>query len=324
MSNMNDISINNILQQSGFSARQKTNRFSHKAMATIYEIFICDEDASYAQQASWEAFQLLDNLEKDLSRFVENSDIARLNSSGAHVPVRIGLDAFNCLRECFRLYKETGGVFDITIGSLTECWLNNDKTLRQPSQNEIFSAKSLTGMDLLSFRDSDYTVELTESPVRIDLGGYGKGYAVDRMAELLQEWDINNFLIHGGMSSVLARGELTGEQGWPVSISDPFNSHKMIDKFILNNKAMSGSGLQKGSHIIDPRKAAPLEKKRAVWTFAPDAAECDALSTAFMIMSLVEIEQYCTQHPDIYCVILNDIDGNEQENNRIHCFGHYR
>ncbi|MBN2411727.1 FAD:protein FMN transferase [candidate division KSB1 bacterium] len=321
---MNDISINNILQQSGFSAQHKTNRYSHKAMATIYEIFICDEDASYAQQASWEAFQLLDNLEMDLSRFLENSDIARINNSAAHVPVRIGLDALNCLQECSRFYSETDGAFDITVGSLTECWLNKDKTLRRPSQKEVVSAKSLTGMDLLLIHDSDYTVELTDSPVRIDLGGYGKGYAVDRMAELLQEWDINSFLIHGGMSSVLARGELTGEKGWPVSISDPFHSHKMISKYILKNRAMSGSGLQKGSHIIDPRTAAPLRKKRAVWTFASDAAECDALSTAFMIMSLMEIEQYCGQHPDIYSVILNENDVNEKENNRMHCFGRYQ
>ncbi len=320
---MNDISINNIIQQSGFSAQNTTNRFSHKAMATIYEIFICDEDASYAQQASWEAFQLLDQLEKDLSRFLENSDIARINNAAAHVSARIGLDAFNCLQECARLYTETGGAFDVTVGSLIECWLNKDKSLRQPSNDEVSIAKRLTGMNLLQFNDSDYTVELLDSPVHFDLGGYGKGYAVDRMAELLQEWDINNFLIHGGMSSVLARGELKGEKGWPVSISDPFNTHKTIDKYILKNRAMSGSGLQKGSHIIDPRTALPLQVKRAVWTFAPDAATCDALSTAFMIMSLSEIEQYCEQHPDIFSAILNDDNNSGKENDRMLCFGNY-
>jgi len=142
--------------------------------------------------------------------------------------------------------------------------------------------------------------------LQIDLGGYGKGYAVDRMAELLQEWDIENFLIHGGMSSVLARGKMSGENGWPVSISDPYKTNNTINKYILNNRAMSGSGLQKGSHIIDPRTALPLQVKCSVWTFASDAATCDALSTAFMVMSIEEINQYCSEHTDIFSVILND------------------
>jgi len=321
---MKDISIHNIIQQSGFSAHHTTNRYSHKAMATIYEIFICDEDPSYAQQASWEAFQLLDQLEKDLSRFLENSDIGRINHTAAHEPVRIGLDAFTCLQESARLYTDTGGAFDITVGSMIECWLNKDKTLRQPTNEELSTAKKLTGMELLRLSDDEYTVELLASPVHIDLGGYGKGYAVDRMADLFQEWDISNFLIHGGMSSVLARGELLGEKGWPVSISDPFNSYKTINKYILKNRAMSGSGLLKGSHIIDPRTASPLQVDRAVWTFAPDAASCDALSTAFMIMPFAEIEKYCEQHPDIFTAILNVDNNSGGKNKKMHYFGTYQ
>jgi len=167
---MKNISTKNILQESSFSAKHDLNRFSHKAMATIFEIFIRYKDVNYAQQASWEAFHLLDQIEKDLSRFLENSDIARINNAAAHTPVRIGLDVFDCLQDCTRLYKETGGAFDVTVGTLMECWLNKDKTLRQPTDDELNTARRLTGMSLLKLNDSDYTVEPLDSPLQIDLG----------------------------------------------------------------------------------------------------------------------------------------------------------
>jgi thiamine biosynthesis lipoprotein ApbE len=69
---------------------------------------------------------------------------------------------------------------------------------------------------------------------------------------------------------------------------------------------MSGSGLQKGRHIIDPRSARPIAVKRATWTFAPSAATCDALSTAFMILSHEEIAVYCKNHPDVQAIIFEE------------------
>ncbi|MQY64131.1 MAG: hypothetical protein GH143_07495, partial [Calditrichaeota bacterium] len=163
-------------------------------MATTFEILILHEDARYAHQAAWEAFEALDRLEQELSRFIENSDISRINNLAAGQPLRIGPDTFECLQLCARLSTGTEGAFDITIGSLMNCWLHEDKSTRAPSEEELDAARRLTGMHLVQLDEAGHTVQLEASPVHIDLGGFGKGYAVDRMAELLRDWSIDTAL----------------------------------------------------------------------------------------------------------------------------------
>jgi thiamine biosynthesis lipoprotein len=287
------------------SAIPGMHRFAHQAMATIYEIFIVNEDASYAQQAAQEAFGELERLELELSRFIENSDISRLNRLAANQPLRIGLDAFECLKLAARIFAETNGAFEVTVGPLLKCWLNPDKTLRTPAVAELEQARQRVGMSLLELDESQYTVKLKSSPVLVDLGAIGKGYAVDVLAKLLQEWDIDTALIHGGTSSVFALGAPPGKKGWPLTLSNPFNRQITLARLHLRNQAVSGSGLQKGQHIIDPRTGQPLQGKRAAWAIAPDAASTDAISTAFMIMEPAAIENYCRQHPEVRAMIFS-------------------
>ena len=298
-----------------------THRFSHKAMATIFEIFILHEDASYAQQAAYEAFEELDRLEQELSRFIENSDISRINNLDANRPVRVGLAAFECLKHSARIYEDTDGAFDITIGTLLKCWLNQDKTLRIPSEEKLNVARQHTGMHLLQLDEAQHTVRLLTSPVHVDLGGFGKGYAVDVMAELLRDWSIDSALIHGGSSSVLALGTPPGIKGWPLTVSSPSDRKQTLACLHLQEQALSGSGLQKGQHIIDPRTAKPVKGKCAAWASAPNAATTDALSTAFMIMTPDEIKNYCLQHQDVRAMIVLDDSEEESEKDKILRYG---
>jgi len=279
-------------------------RFSHEAMATTYEVIVVHEDEQYARQAAAAAFDEVDRLEGELSRFIENSDISGINSLPANQPLQLGLDSFACLQISARINAETNGAFDITIGSLFECWRKEDGTLREPSAEELDLARRHTGTNLLQLDEASHTVELLASPLHVDLGGVGKGYAVDRMAELLREWSIDIALISGGYSSVLALDAPPGTEGWPLTLSNPDDHKQILARPRLQNRALSGSGVQKGRHIIDPRTARPVEGKRAAWSSAPDAATADALSTAFMIMTQDEIERYCSLHPSALAMII--------------------
>ena len=279
-------------------------RFSHEAMATTFEVIVVHEDERYARQAAAAAFDEVDRLEGELSRFIENSDIARINNAAANQPLTIGLDAFECLEISARIYAETNGAFDITIGSLLKCWRNEDGSPRTPDLQELSSACRRTGTDLLQLDEAEHTVKLLTSPVQVDLGGVGKGYAVDRVAELLRDWSIDFALISGGYSSVLALDAPPDMKGWPLTLSNPANRKEILARPYLHGRALSGSGLQKGQHIIDPRTAQPVEGKLAAWSSAPDAATADALSTAFMIMSPSQIRQYCSRHPDTLAMII--------------------
>ncbi len=282
----------------------KAHRFEHKAMATTFEIIISHDDATYAQQAAYAAFEQLDRLELELSRFIENSDISRINNLPANQPLRIGLDAFECLKLSIQIYAETNRAFDITTGSLTQCWLNKDKTTRTPFKQQLDFARQRTGCHLIQLNEAEHTVQLTISGVQIDLGGLGKGYAIDQMARLLKDWGINIVLIHGGFSSILAMAPPPNTDGWKLTLSNPHNRRQTVASINLNSRAVSASGLQKGLHIIDPRTARPVRDKSAAWACAPDAATADALSTAFMVISPNQVDEYCLNHPEIMAMIL--------------------
>ncbi|MFZ0035276.1 MAG: FAD:protein FMN transferase [Sedimentisphaerales bacterium] len=305
--------------------------FSHQAMATVFEIIIISKDACYAQQAAWAAFDELDKLEQQLSRFVENSDISRINNLPANQPLQVGLAAFECLQLSAFWYDQTGKAFDVTIGSLMDCWLNEDKTMRTPSKEQLKQARQRTGLRLVKLDETDHTVQLLTSPVKIDLGGIGKGYAVDQMAKLLGDWSIDTVLINGGCSSVLVLGSPRRTKGWYLTLSSPprrFASQtrssgdkQTLAHLYLQDRAISGSGLQKGPHIIDPRKAKPVEGRMAAWVCAPTATAADALSTAFMVMSPDQIRKYCLDHQDTHAMIIVEDRAGEVQKDRILRYG---
>jgi len=289
-------------------------RFSHEAMATTYEVIVVHEDERYAQQAAAAAFEEVNRLEADLSRFIENSDVSQINSLPVGRPLVLGLPAFECLEISRRLYDQTNGAFDITIGSLLKCWRSDDGKSRAPTEEQLNLARQRTGMDLLKLDAEEHTVEVLVEGVQVDLGGMGKGYAVDQMAKLLREWSIDVALVHGGYSSVLALDAPPDMEGWPVTLSHPGKQKTTLAKLYFHGRALSGSGLQKGRHIIDPRTGRPVKAKRAAWSSAPDAATGDALSTAFMVMAPDEIEEYCRRHPDVAAmIILQAEDGRKEE-----------
>lgn len=299
--------------QSDWAAVQNVHRFAHAAMATTFEIVVQHEDKVYAQQAADAAFDEADRIEGELSRYIENSDIARINNLPAGQPLLVGIETFECLKVSADVYADTDGAFDVTIGLLLDCWRDEDKKPRTPSPEELAFAREHTGMSLLHLDEATHTVELTSSPIRVDLGGVGKGYGVDRMAALLREWSIDRALIHGGYSSVLALDAPQGAPGWPVTLSDPHDRSRILARLNLKNGAVSGSGLEKGSHIIDPRIARPIEGKIAAWSVTPDAGTGDALSTAFMIMTPEEVRRYCAGHPETAGLLILPTEGPSEQ-----------
>jgi thiamine biosynthesis lipoprotein len=308
---------------SNWDAIEGVHRFSHQAMATTFEIFTLHPDKRYVEQAVWAAFDELDRLEAELSKFIENSDVSRINNLTANQSLTVGSDTFECLQLSNRLYAETNGAFDITIGHFMDCWLGDGKTLREPSDEQLDNARRRTGMRLLELDEANVAVRLLGEAVSVDLGGVGKGYAVDKMGELLSEWGIDTALIHGGYSSVLALGSPADAKGWPVTISNPADRSRTLALLYLCDRAVSGSGVQKGDHIIDPRVARPVEDSLAAWAFVSDAATADALSTAFIIMSPDEVKRYCLGHPDALAMVVTDAQRTEVAENEILQYGNW-
>lgn len=263
--------------QSGKDDIPNVLKFSHGAMNTTFEIFVQHENPSYAAAAAKAAFDVADRLESRLSRFIENSDISRVNSTIAGQTVVVDPDTMHCLLIAQKSYKLTGGAFDITIGKLT--LPENTQNISQISHQALQIELSPETLD----------VKRLNPDAQVDLGGIGKGYAVDKMAEVLSEWSITKGLVHGGASSVIALQPPDGKSGWPITLSDPATG-KRVMRLELKNEVLSSSGLTKGSHIIDPATGQPVQSRLAVWVRLPqDAALADVLSTAAMIMPLEKL-----------------------------------
>ena len=252
------------------------HRFSHDAMATTFEIVIVGEDGAYAEQAAMEAFDEIDRLEREMSRFVEFSDVSQVNTLEAEESVVVGIATFECLRIALEVSEQTSGAFDVTFGKS-----------RLRLEEESIAVAAETGQP------------------QIDLGGIGKGYALDHVAGLLQEWEIGRAILHSGQSTVRTLTPYGAEEGWPLSIRDPEEHGRILGSLQLRNESLSGSGLLlHGKHIIDPRTGQPADSKVGTWAIAPSAAHSDALSTAFMVMAPEEVEQYCRSHPDVSGLLL--------------------
>ncbi len=294
--------------RSDWAAVPDVHRFSHQAMATTFEVMIQYEDRTYAQQAAEAAFGEVDRIEGALSRYLETSDVTQINHLPAGTPLHVTLDTLECLRISAAIHSQTGGAFDVTVGFLVDCWRDKDKKPRTPSAEELQFARDRTGTDLILLDEPTCAVALLASPMRIDLGGVGKGYAVDRMAELLRDWSVDRVLIHGGFSSVLALDAPRGMKGWPVTLSHPKDRSRTLARLNLEHLSVSGSGVEKGRHIVDPRTAQPAEGKLATWSIAPDAARADALSTAFIVMTAQEVTDYCCEYAGVRGLLILPAD----------------
>jgi len=257
-------------------------RFSHQAMATTFEVLVCHPRPVYAGQAAREAFALLNRIEQQLSRFVENSDASRVNGSRPGQPVLVGPETFECLQQARLAWDLTGGAFDVTVGTRT----------------------APAGMDTLVLDESTMTVTRAAESVRLDLGGIGKGFALDRMAQVLRKWGIDVALVHGGASTVLALDPPPGAQGWPVTVTCPFEAAKVLARIDLCRRALSGSSQVSRAHILDPCTGTSATAHPCAWSGAPSGALADALSTAFVVMGSDGVADLCARDHQIGALLI--------------------
>ena len=285
----------------------RLQRYSHRAMATIVEIACVHPDPLYGEQAARAAFDLIDRIESELTCHREGGDISRINRLQAGESARVGHWTMECLQLAGLFHHLTGGAFDISLGS---------------------------GMESVELVPGESLVRIHAAGVRLDLGGIGKGYAVDRAGELLEDWEVPCSLTHAGCSSVLALDPPPGSGGWPLTISLPgADRAPVLARFSVQRQAWSASGARKPDHIVDPRNGRPVRDRVAAWVSGsldslnavcrgascdqgrpPEAGACEiaaspaaaaeALSTAFMILPLDEIAAFCRRHPGVEARIL--------------------
>jgi len=249
-------------------------------MATQFQVRIAGQEKAYAEQAAQAALALTDDLESKLSRFRADSEVSQLAQLAVGQKQRLSEPVFACLQIAHRMEQATRSAFSTTAAAM--------KT--QPAKPQW------------SLLEKELSIRCDRGTLEFDLGAIGKGFALDRMAEVLREWSCPAFLLVAGGSSILT-GEPPGETpGWSCGLGDDNSPHR----FWLKNCSLSGSGLAvRGEHIIDPRTGQPGSRRQRAWALTNTAAESDALSTACMILDELDIAGVLAQN-ECWLVFLNE------------------
>jgi thiamine biosynthesis lipoprotein len=301
-----------------------------RAMACEFEVQMAASRDDDSMEHVFAALDLVESLESQMTVYRADSEVMHINRDAATKPVRVEPRLFAVFQLAERLYRETGGALDITSGPLSEVWGFSRREGRVPTDADISAALERTGMQHVELDPAQQTISFRNAGTGVNLNSIGKGYALDRMAELLAAESVDDYLLHGGKSSVLARGNQPGAETpeWNIGLRHPLRQSERLAEFSLLDQALSTSGsgtqffIRRGrryGHILDPRTGRPAEGLYSATVVAPTAAEADALSTAFYVMSPDEVAEYCDKHAGIGALLV--APGEREGDVRLLAFG---
>jgi FAD:protein FMN transferase len=305
-------------------------RVSRRAMACEFEVCFPAGKCENGTEFALESLDLVESLEASLSYFRPDSELSRVNCLADETPVEVDAALFELLSRAVRLSEETGGAYDITSVPLWEAWGFARRAGKIPASAELAEARSCVGSRLVELNPAERTIRFRKPGVKLNVGSIGKGYSLDLCAEHLLTRGMTDFLLHGGQSSVLARGmpDATGPGPWEVGLADPRQPGRRLAVVRLRDRALGTSGGQFQSfrhaghrygHILDPRSGLPAEGVLSVTVIAATAALADALSTAFYVLGPQASLDYCRTRPEIGMVMF--CPGSRRQDLEIHRVG---
>lgn len=262
-------------------------------MGTDVEIFLWAPQAPRASELFEIAFAEIEYADVTLSTYRANSEVARINDIAAREPVTVDPEVFELLEEAVRYSQRTGGAFDITVGPLVSAWGFAGGEGRMPSSLELEHARARSGSGLVVLDPRRRTVRFRRDGVELDFGAIGKGWALDRAAAALRLHGVRSALLGAGGSSYYAIGSPPGRDGWPIRVTDPTDTGRVLATVLLQDRSLATSGASQQffelagtrySHIIDPRTGSPVEGMLQVTVTGDRATESDALSTALFVL----------------------------------------
>ncbi len=260
------------------------------AMGTVFEVAAYSESPSQAADALDLAFAEIVRLDEIMSDYKPDSDLSRVNRAAYSRTQVVPADLYRVIAESLNYSRLSGGEFDITVGPLVKLWKAAIRGEHTPTAGEEERLRACIGYQNIELLPPD-GIRYHSPCVQIDLGAIGKGYALDRAAEILRAHGISRALLSAGGSSTYALGAPPGQSAWMVGLRDP--SSRFHPQVALSNNSLSTSEQTPSSplagkvwpgHIVDPGSGLPLQTAFAVSVLAGSATASDALSTTLLLL----------------------------------------
>lgn len=279
----------------GAGARAARYHAVRYLMGTWCDLVIFDEPRARAEAAAEAALAEIARLEGVMSRYREASELSRLNEAAGRGAQPVSPDLAAVVGAALDACRASGGAFDPTVAPLLRAWGFYTDAPGLPTGGALRAARRHVGCERVRLDMARHTIALPAGSA-IDLGGIGKGFAVDRALEVLRRHNVGRVKIDFGSSSLAFAGAQPG--GWPVAVRDPCANDRAIATFTLDEGSVSSSGQYERfftrrsrtyGHIVDPRTGAPVRSSLlAVTVVARTATEADALSTAAFVLGPVD------------------------------------
>lgn len=287
-------------------SKQTLEAFSGPTMGSTYSIkYVSAPGVPPKAQLQAETEAILADLDRQLSTWRSDSDVQRFNELPAGGCQRMPADLLELVAAGARLSVETEGALDLSLQPLLELWGfgAHSRGEQVPSAEQIEAARALTGLHQLRTRDGQLCKEVA---LQLDFNSIAAGYAVDLVAERLQQLGVTSYLVEI-TGELRAQGRKPDQQPWLIAIEAPLEGERTAQRVLeLDGLAVSTSGDYRNyferagrrySHILDPRSGLPIGHNLAAVTVVdPSALRADGLSTALMVLGPQAGFEFAQQH----------------------------
>ena len=293
------------------------------SMGTVFEVSIYTADKYIAEKVFNDIVQEINRLDYLMSNYKKESVLSKLNKNATTEPADCNNELAYVIEQSIQYSDITDGAFDITIGPLMKMWGFYKKQGRIPGKEELESVlESVSYKNIII--EEKVIKSLSKNPVtvktvffkntgtQIDLGGIGKGYAVDMATRVLKQNGINSALINFA-GNIYTMGTPPGKDSWVIGLQHPRESEGLLGLFEIKDKAVSTSGDyekfftiegKRYSHIIDPRTGYPVKDIVSVTIVTDNATRADALSTGVFVLGLEKGMTLIEKLPDVEGIII--------------------
>ena len=265
-------------------------------MGTFAEISVYSSDEKNTGKAIDAALDEIERMDSIMSNYKNKSELSILNKTAAKSPVQCSKELLDVIEQSLYYSKLSEGAFDITVSPIVALWGFFDEKVRIPSGKDIEKLLPAVSHENIVINKDDNqgigTVFFKNTKTQIDLGGIGKGYAVDKALNVIKKLGIYNACINLG-GNIYVLGAPDGKDAWRIGIQHPRNKDEILGYLELINEATATSGDyerfieikgKRYSHIINPRTGQPVSGTIAVVIVAPTGTAVDALSTSVFVL----------------------------------------
>lgn len=260
-------------------------------MGTAIHVELWGDDRVAAAAAIDSVMNEMHRIDALMSHYKDDSELSRINRDAARQPVQVSAELFDLLAQSIAFSELSGGAFDITYASAGHLY-DYRKHIR-PTEEQLSSAREVIGYRHLQLDREARTVRFAREGVRIDLGGFAKGYAVDNGAAILARLGVRHAVVAAGGDSRML-GDRCGRP-WTVGVRDPRRDGEVVALLPLEDVAVSTSGdyeryfddgNERCHHLIDPRTGKSPHAVQSVTVIAPDGLTSEALSKTVFVLGV--------------------------------------